>query len=85
VFIAVFNAFNARTDKFNLFDSISGNKNFLRILGIITAVQIALVYLGGAIFNSYGLSFTQWGIVLVCAVSIIPLDLIRKLFSKPRV
>lgn len=85
VFIAVFNAFNARTDTCNLFDSIGGNKNFLRILGIITAVQIALVYLGGAIFNSYGLSVSQWGIVLVCAVSIIPLDLIRKLFSKPRV
>jgi calcium-translocating P-type ATPase len=85
VFVAVFNAFNARTDKFNLFDNIGRNKNFLHILGIITAVQIVLVYLGGAIFNCYGLSLTQWGIVMLCGISIIPLDLIRKVFARPKI
>ncbi|MDR2493640.1 MAG: calcium-translocating P-type ATPase, PMCA-type, partial [Spirochaetaceae bacterium] len=83
VFAAVFNAFNARTDKRNLFDNIGGNRNFLRILGIITAVQVVLVYLGGAIFNCHGLNLTQWAVVLVCAFSIIPIDLMRKLFSRP--
>ncbi|MDR0563292.1 MAG: cation-translocating P-type ATPase, partial [Spirochaetaceae bacterium] len=84
VFIAVFNAFNARTDKFNLFDNIRGNTNFLRILGIITAVQILLVYCGGGVFNCYGLTPTQWGILLVCAFSIIPIDLMRKAFFRQR-
>ncbi|MDR2518319.1 MAG: calcium-translocating P-type ATPase, PMCA-type [Spirochaetaceae bacterium] len=82
VFTAVFNAFNARTDKLNLFDNIRGNRNFLRILGVITAVQIVLVYMGGAVFNCHGLTVMQWALVLACAVSIIPLDLIRKLFFR---
>jgi magnesium-transporting ATPase (P-type) len=76
--IAVFNAFNARTDRINIFDNIGGNKNFLRILGLITLVQIALVYLGGEIFRCYGLSLEQWGIVLLLAVSIIPVGMVRK-------
>jgi calcium-translocating P-type ATPase len=84
IFIAVFNAFNARTDKLNLFDSIGGNKNFLRILGLIAIVQIGLVYLGGAVFKCNGLDAAQWIIVLVAGVSIIPVDLVRKLFTSKR-
>jgi hypothetical protein len=51
----------------------------LRVLGIIVVVQALLVYLGREVFNCYGLSFLQWGIVLVFSVSIIPADLVRKL------
>ncbi|MDR2793484.1 MAG: calcium-translocating P-type ATPase, PMCA-type [Treponema sp.] len=79
VFIAIFNAFNARTEKLNLFDNISGNKGFLRVLFIIAAVQVLLVYLGREIFEGYGLSLFQWGIILLFAVSIVPVDLIRKI------
>jgi calcium-translocating P-type ATPase len=81
VLIAVFNAFNARTEKINLFDNIGGNKGFLRVLGIIVLVQVLLVYFGGQIFNSYGLNGLQWGIVLAFSVSIIPIDIIRKVFA----
>jgi hypothetical protein len=49
------------------------------VLGIIVVVQVLLVYLGREVFNCYGLSLLQWGIVLVFSVSIIPADLIRKL------
>ncbi|MDR0410614.1 MAG: calcium-translocating P-type ATPase, PMCA-type [Treponema sp.] len=78
IFIAVFNAFNARTDKLNLFDSISGNKNFLKILLLIAVVQVILVYVGGGVFKCNGLNGAQWGVVLIAAASIIPVDLIRK-------
>jgi magnesium-transporting ATPase (P-type) len=81
VMIAMFNAFNARTDRINIFDNISGNKNFLRILGLIIIIQIILVYIGGEIFRCYGLDLAQWGIVLLCALSIIPVDMIRKAFA----
>ncbi|MDR3170188.1 MAG: calcium-translocating P-type ATPase, PMCA-type [Treponema sp.] len=84
VFTAVFNAFNARTDKHNLFDNIGNNKGFLHILGIITLVQIVLVYIGRGMFNCYGLNGTQWLIVLIFAVSIIPVDLVRKLFYRKK-
>jgi len=80
VMIAVFNAFNVRTDRINIFDGISENKNFLWVFGVIAVIQVALVYLGGEIFRCYGLNLNQWGIVLLCAVSVIPVDMARKKF-----
>jgi len=82
IFAAVFNAFNARTEKMNLFDNIGKNKGFLKILGIITVVQVLMAYLGGAVLNCYGLNLTEWITVLVMAASIIPVDLIRKAIVK---
>lgn len=79
VFAAVFNAFNARTEELNLFDNISKNKGFLKVIGLIAVVQIIMTYLGGAILRCYGLNATEWTVVILMAASIIPVDLIRKL------
>ncbi len=78
IFIAVFNAFNARTEKMNLFDNIGKNKGFLTVFGIIAVVQIVMTYVGGDILNGWGLNVTEWLVVLVLGISIIPIDLIRK-------
>ncbi len=78
IFIAVFNSFNARTDRINLFDNLEKNKGFLTVFGIIAVVQILMTYLGGPILSGWGLNLTEWVLVLVMAVSIIPVDLIRK-------
>ena len=78
IFIAVFNAFNARTEKMNLFDNINKNKGFLTVFGIIAIVQIVMTYVGGDILNGWGLNVTEWLVVLVLGISIIPIDLIRK-------
>ncbi len=78
IFIAVFNAFNARTEKMNLFDNIGKNKGFLTVFGIIAIVQIVMTYVGGDILNGWGLNVTEWLVVLVLGISIIPIDLIRK-------
>lgn len=82
IFSAVFNAFNARTDELNLFKWISKNTGFLKIIGLIAAVQVVLTYVGGEVFACHGLNPMEWGIVLVMALSIIPVDLIRKLIVK---
>lgn len=82
IFIAVFNAFNARTDRANLFDNLGKNKGFLTVFGIIAVVQILMTYLGGAILSGYGLNAAEWLMVLVMAISIIPVDLIRKGIAK---
>ncbi|MDR2197820.1 MAG: calcium-translocating P-type ATPase, PMCA-type [Coriobacteriales bacterium] len=78
IFTAVFNAFNARTEKLNLFDNITQNKGFLQIIGIIILVQVVLVYVGGVVFNAHGLTPAEFAIVLGLSVLIIPVDLIRK-------
>lgn len=81
IFIAVFNAFNARTDRANLFDNLGKNKGFLAVFGIIAIVQILMTYLGRGILAGWGLTPVEWLVVLVPAISIIPIDLIRKAFA----
>jgi len=84
IFTSVFNAFNARTEQRNLFDHIGGNKNFLRVMGIIAVVQVILIYVGGAIFECYGLTAVEMAIVVGLSLLIIPVDLVRKaLMGKP--
>lgn len=78
ILIAVFNAFNARTEQMNLFDNIKKNKGFLTVFGIITIVQVGMTYLGRGILSGWGLMPLEWLVVLVPAISIIPIDLIRK-------
>lgn len=78
IFISVFNAFNARTEKMNLFDNIGKNKGFLWVMGLIVVVQIIMTYFGGVVLRCFGLNATEWIFVLVAAFTIIPIDLIRK-------
>ena len=78
IFTAVFNAFNARTDRMNLFDNIGGNTDFLKVMGLIVVVQVAMTYLGGVILRCFGLTGGEWLFVIAMAFTIIPIDLIRK-------
>ena len=78
IFTAVFNAFNARTDRMNLFDNIGGNTGFLRVMGLIVVVQVIMTYFGGAILRCYGLNAEEWLFVIAMAFIIIPVDLVRK-------
>ena len=82
IFIAIFNAFNARTEELNLFDNITRNRNFLKIMALIAVVQVLLTYLGGDIFQCYGLDFAHWCLILILAFAIIPVDIIRKCVMK---
>ncbi len=84
VFISVFNAFNARTERLNLFANILKNKVFIVILVFITIAQIFLIYNGGSLFRTYGLKINELIFVIFLAFTVIPLDLIRKLFIKYR-
>jgi calcium-translocating P-type ATPase len=82
IFISVYNAFNARTDRLNLFDNIGKNKGFLQVIALIVVVQVTLVYVGNVIFDCYGLVAQEWVLVLGLAILIIPVDLIRKAITK---
>lgn len=84
IFSAVFNAFNARTEKLNLFDNIAGNSGFLKILALIVLVQVIMTYFGGVIFRCYGLVLNEWIFVILLAFTIIPVDLVRKLIYREK-
>ena len=82
IFTAVFNAFNARTEKINLFDNINLNHGFWKVILLIVVIQIIMADFGGDILRCYGLTLTEWAAVTVLAFTIIPVDLIRKLVLK---
>lgn len=84
IMIATFNAFNARTEKINLFDHIGLNHGFWKIISLIVIVQIIMTYFGGDVLRCYGLTGSEWIIVLGLAITIIPIDLIRKVIMKQK-
>ena len=78
VFMGIFNAFNTRTNRYNLFYKIKNNKVFLIIFMLVAIMQIYFIYYGGIIFRTYGLNLKELLIVLGLAFSVVPVDLFRK-------
>lgn len=77
--MAVVNAFGVRTDDKNIFASVGQNPNFVRIMLLIVAVQIAMTFFGGSILRTAPLLLNEWVIVIALSLSIILVDVIRKI------
>ena len=71
--------FNARTMELNLFDNLGRNKGFLQVMGIIVIVQIVMTYFGGEVMHCHGLNASELFFVLLMAVTIIPIDILKKI------
>lgn len=84
IFIDIFNSLNARTNRINLFTNILKNKVFIFIMAFIVLVQILLIYYGGNVFRTSGLTSLEFEIMLLFAFTVIPFDLIRKIFLKKK-
>ena len=89
---ALFNGFNVRDNKFGIFSGLKENSGFLKVWILIVLVQAfivnaALIPLGvfkwiSSMFSCTPFGIVGWGIVILLAVTVIPVDLIRKLFIK---
>ena len=82
IFIDIFNAFNSRTSRINTFASLNKNIIFVIIFAFITIVQICLIYFGGSLFRTTGLTIYEFEIMILVAFSVIPFDIIRKIILK---
>lgn len=82
IFLATFNAFNARTHRLNIFAHLSENKIFLLIILFIIIVQIYITYSGITFFQTTRINIKELLITIVLSFSIIPLDIIRKIITK---
>ena len=82
IFASVFNCFNARTDRLNLFAGLSGNVIFLLIMAVISIIQVIFVYLGGAVLRTAPLTPGELGITVLLAFSVFPAELLRKLLFR---
>lgn len=75
---AVANGFNVRNDGFNILQRIKENTGFLKIMGIIVVVQVAITLVGGKFFSCTPFGLKGWAIVVLLAITMIPVDMIRK-------
>ena len=84
IFIDIFNCFNARTHRLNILGNILKNKVFLIIIAFIVIVQILLIYFGGSVFRTSGLSLFEFEVMILFAFTVIPFDFVRKLILKKK-
>ena len=82
VFMGLFNCFNTRSERLSLLSNIGRNKTFLVIMLAIAGIQILMIYFGGELFRSVPLTFREILNVILIASSVIPFDIIRRIFKK---
>ena len=78
IYSIIFNSLNTRSERYNLFEHISENKNFIRVMGAIFILQTIIIQIGGKVFDTTMLNVKALLVSMVLAVLIIPVDLIRK-------
>ena len=79
IFAGVFNSLNARTYRLNILAYLEKNKMFIGVMLAVSAMQILLIYFGGAIFRTTGLSFRELALVIALASTVVVFDFGRKL------
>lgn len=84
IFIGIFNCFNARTHRLNLFAHLKKNPVFIVIILFIVVVQLFLIYYGGSLFRTAGLTLKEFIYMLLIASTVIPVDWIRKIYLRTR-
>ena len=52
IYAIIFNSLNTRSEKFNLFEHIGENKNFVLVMGAIFVLQTIIIEIGGKVFNT---------------------------------
>lgn len=88
ILAALFNGFNVRDEKFGIFKGLNLNPEFLKVWFAIVIVQALIVNAAivplkaftwiGNMFSCVPFGISGWGITILLAVSMIPVDLIRK-------
>ncbi len=82
IFLSIFNAFNCRTERLNIFTNIFRNKVFIVIFILIFICQLYLIYFGGSLFRTFGLEVKELLFIVLISLVIIPIDMIKKYILK---
>lgn len=83
-FMATMNGFNIRTEHINLFTGLNKNKLFVKIaIGIFVGVILTCTFAGNLV-KVCPLDITQWIVIMVLSLIVIPVDSIRKIITNKR-
>ena len=84
IFVSIFNCFNARTNRLNIFANLSKNKVFLFIISLIVVIQLILIYFGGTLFRTNGLNLKELIAIILLATTVVPIDFLRKVYLRKK-
>ena len=79
IFCGIFISFNSRTSRIHLFSGLSGNKPFIAIMALISAMQLLFIYCGGEAFRTVPLKGTDLAFAILTALAVVPADFVWKL------
>ena len=82
IFLGILNSFLSRTHRLNFFAHLLKNKVFILITAFILIVQIYIIYYGGNLFRTYGLTLKEISLVLLLSLTLLPVDFLRKKYLK---
>lgn len=82
IFSAVANGFNVRSENCNIFERIKENPGFVKIMGIILGIQVLLTIVGGEFFACTPFGLKGWAVVIILALTMIPVDMVRKIITR---
>lgn len=82
IFISILNSFSARTHRLNIFSNIFKNKVFIAVILFVTGMQVYLIYRGGTMFRTDGLSIREFFLMFSLALLVLPVEFLRKLMLK---
>ena len=82
IYSIIFNSLNTRSEKFNVFEHIGENKNFIRVMGSIFVLQTIIIEIGGKVFGTTTLDLKTLLVSMALGLLIIPVDMLRKCFVK---
>lgn len=89
---ALFNGFNVRDEGFAIFKGLDENTGFLKVFFTIILVQALIVNAGlvpflgwlGKMFSCVPFGIVGWGVVILMAFTMIPIDMLRKMVVKSK-
>lgn len=84
IFISIFNSFAARTHRLNILANIRKNKVFIGVITFVVLMQIYLIYYGGEMFRTSGLTIREFLMMFLFALLVVPVDFARKLILKAK-
>ena len=84
IFISILNSFAARTHRLNILANITKNKVFIGVISFVFIMQVYLIYRGGDVFRTSGLSIREFIIMFMFSLIVLPVDFIRKTILKKK-
>ena len=78
VFLGIINAFLARTHRLNILANLHHNKMFIVVNLLTIIMQIIIIYHGGDVFRTYGLTIKELMLVIIFSLSLFIVDFFRK-------